>query len=595
MDQETRQCQNCKQDFVIEPEDFAFYEKMKVPAPTFCPDCRLQRRAVWRNERSLHKRKCDAPGHNEIILSAIGSPKYKVYDLDYWWSDKWDATGYQREYDFSRPFFTQFEELLKSVPQDNLFATNNINSPYSNGLANSKNCYLVSSGSHLENVLYSSGKVIDCRDSLDMYLADKLELCYEDIFCKNSYRLFYSQNCESCTNSYFLYDCKGCTNCMACAGLRNKKNYIFNKEYSDAEYKQILSGYDFGSYDFIQEMEHQFRKFLLAFPRKYANILRCERVTGDNLADSKNCQFAFDSLAGSENCKYIIRCGPRAKDTYDCLSGSFNSELVYEGVSSTLSSSSIKFTAFGWGCSNIEYCFNCHTSHNLFGCTGLRSKEYCILNRQYSKEEYFALRERIIQQMNQMPYIDDIGRTYVYGEFFPVELSPYGYNETIAYEFFPLKKNIAEATGFKWHMHEDKNYKIDIVADSIPDNINRVGEEITGKVIECAHKGLCDDMCSGAFKVVPQELDLYKKIKIPIPHLCPNCRHYERLKKKIHPSFGIVSVCVIRIIRTIAENVLMNLKLLMPPTVRKLFIAKVAIIVRSLRFFKYHLNYVKIK
>ena len=41
---ETKVCQNCKKDFVIEPDDFAFYEKMKVPAPTFCPDCRMTQR-----------------------------------------------------------------------------------------------------------------------------------------------------------------------------------------------------------------------------------------------------------------------------------------------------------------------------------------------------------------------------------------------------------------------------------------------------------------------------------------------------------------------------------------------------------------------
>ena len=35
---ETKTCQNCKNDFIIEPDDFSFYEKMKVPAPTFCPE-----------------------------------------------------------------------------------------------------------------------------------------------------------------------------------------------------------------------------------------------------------------------------------------------------------------------------------------------------------------------------------------------------------------------------------------------------------------------------------------------------------------------------------------------------------------------------
>ena len=31
MNSETKTCQNCKQSFIIEPEDFEFYEKMKVP------------------------------------------------------------------------------------------------------------------------------------------------------------------------------------------------------------------------------------------------------------------------------------------------------------------------------------------------------------------------------------------------------------------------------------------------------------------------------------------------------------------------------------------------------------------------------------
>ena len=39
MQSETKTCQNCKQDFIIESEDFNFYEKIKVPAPTLCPEC----------------------------------------------------------------------------------------------------------------------------------------------------------------------------------------------------------------------------------------------------------------------------------------------------------------------------------------------------------------------------------------------------------------------------------------------------------------------------------------------------------------------------------------------------------------------------
>ena len=52
-------CQNCKKDFVIEPEDFNFYEKIKVPPPTFCPECRLIRRFARRNEKALYHRVCE--------------------------------------------------------------------------------------------------------------------------------------------------------------------------------------------------------------------------------------------------------------------------------------------------------------------------------------------------------------------------------------------------------------------------------------------------------------------------------------------------------------------------------------------------------
>jgi hypothetical protein len=40
-DMETKTCQNCKVEFVIEQEDFNFYEKMKVSPPIFWSDIRI--------------------------------------------------------------------------------------------------------------------------------------------------------------------------------------------------------------------------------------------------------------------------------------------------------------------------------------------------------------------------------------------------------------------------------------------------------------------------------------------------------------------------------------------------------------------------
>ena len=109
MNPETRTCQNCKNSFAIEPEDFKFYEKIKVPPPTWCPECRMMRRMMFRNERVLYRRKCNALGHDEEIISVFSPEKpFTVYDYKYWWSDAWNPFDYGRDYDFSKPFFQQF-------------------------------------------------------------------------------------------------------------------------------------------------------------------------------------------------------------------------------------------------------------------------------------------------------------------------------------------------------------------------------------------------------------------------------------------------------------------------------------------------------
>ncbi|USN57470.1 MAG: hypothetical protein H6766_03385 [Candidatus Peribacteria bacterium] len=67
---------------------------------------------------------------------------------------------------------------------------------------------------------------------------------------------------------------------------------------------------------------------------------------------------------------------------------------------------------------------------HCFGCDGLRNKEYCIFNQQYTKEEYNELAPKIIDHMKQ---------TGERGEFFHPSLSPFGYNETVANEYYPVE------------------------------------------------------------------------------------------------------------------------------------------------------------
>ena len=108
----------------------------------------------------------------------------------------------------------------------------------------------------------------------------------------------------------------------------------------------------------------------------------------------------------------------------------------------------------------------------------------------------------------------------------------------MAQEYFPLDKIEAEKRGYKWKEKEERNYQIDIKAKNIPNSIKEVKEEIVGKVIECEHAStnehlaLCGASCTEAFKITPAELQFYQRMNLPLPKVCPNCRHYQRLKKR---------------------------------------------------------------
>ena len=66
----------------------------------------------------------------------------------------------------------------------------------------------------------------------------------------------------------------------------------------------------------------------------------------------------------------------------------------------------------------------------------------------------------------------------------------------------------------------------------MPDDIKDVPESITAEIISCEHEGNCNHQCTKAYKITQTELDFYKKMSIPIPRLCYNCRYCERIAKR---------------------------------------------------------------
>ncbi len=132
-----------------------------------------------------------------------------------------------------------------------------------------------------------------------------------------------------------------------------------------------------------------------------------------------------------------------------------------------------------------------------------------------------------------MPYVDSKERVYKYGEFFPPEISPFAYNETIAQEYFTLSEAEAKSKGFRWRTPEPRIYKVTIKTGELSDNIKDVSDSILNDIIKCQHANKeCGEQCTEAFRIISQELQFYRQMNIPLPRLCPNCRHYQRSSKK---------------------------------------------------------------
>ncbi|MBI4094917.1 MAG: hypothetical protein HY435_01860 [Candidatus Liptonbacteria bacterium] len=529
MEAEIKVCQNCKASFVIDAQDFDFYKKIDVPPPTFCPACRLQRRYAWRNERLLFKTKC-ANCKRDIFSGYHPSNPFPVFCHDCWFSDAWNPLSYGRSYDFSKPFFLQFKELFDQVPRLNLWQLNCVNSPYSNIIRDAKDCYLSFSMVIGEEVFYSknidrSHQLFDCLNVTDS------EKCSWIVYGDKNYNAHYSVIVRSCLDSLFLFDCHNARNCFMSSNLRNKEFVFRNRQLTKEAYREELKKINTGSLAALDSLRGEFEEMRVKALHKYADIVKSANATGDALANVKNVRECFEGY-DLEDVSYGQRV-LQLKDAMDVSNTGVGSELMYEYVSGGAGERNLKFSIASFGAlQDCTYAGWCKSSANLFGCFGMKDGHYCILNKPYSKEEYEVLVPRIIKHMNEMPYEGKAGRVYRYGEFFPIELSPFAYNQSVAQEYRPLSKDEILKRGYNWRDPEAKSPAIDVKPKEVSDHIRESRDGILEKTIGCAHEGTCLDQCTSAFRVVPRELEFYRTQNFPLPRLCPNCRHYERLRMK---------------------------------------------------------------
>ena len=465
----------CGGGYDIRVNEKEFYKKMGVNEPVVCSQCMMQQRLAFRNEFNYYKRDCDLCHKSTISIYSEDKP-YKVYCSACWWSDDYDPLEYGVDYDFDKPFFDQVFELSKRVPKLAIQNSRSENSEYTNFSSENKNCYVVVGGLGCEDCYYSY-RIFYCKDVVDCFDLYKSEQCYECTQSRGLYNCHFCELCENSSDTYLSNNCRGCKNCFGCVNLEHKEFCIFNEQYSKEDYfKKIeeLKG------DFLQSRK-KIESLKSSLQERSAYIINCENCTGDQLFNCKNCYECY-VLKNSEECGHVV-FGEKDQYCYSC-NFSDNCELQYN--SSNLEKNyNVICGNLVWYSKNSYYCSLCFNSGDLLGCNGMKKHQYCILNKQYSKDEYEELSTKIIESMKE------VGQ---WGEFYPAQHSPFGYNETAAMDFFPLSKKEALERGFNW-------------------------------------SDFAESRSTKEFKIIPQEREFYEKHELPLPTLHPEERHRNRLKR----------------------------------------------------------------
>ena len=520
----TKICAQCTARFEITEGDKEFYQKaapvfngeqFDIPEPDLCPECRKKRRLSWRNLRYVYYRTCDFTGEKIMSCYDKDSP-LKVYRSDIWWSDKWDPLEYGRDFDSNRPFFEQWYDLIRAVPVLDRYALMNENCDFINGAANCKNCYLSFNMDYCDSCFYVS-EAKHSVSCMDCNTISHCELCYECVETERCYNLKCSERCQGCSDSWFLMDCRQCKNCIGCVNLVGKENYIFNKKATPQEVARYKEA--FKSRAYINEFAQKFQEFSLQYPRKYYYGHSNENFSGNIVQNSKNSFECYDA-SEVENCSYCyyVFKANNCRD-YDIFGD--HSEWIYNCMAMGVNCSYNICCMGVWrGSSNNMYCHLMSGSSNNFACSGLKQKQYCILNKQYTKEEYEALVPKILSHMKNEG---------TWGQFPPQQYAHYGYNETYSNSLFPMTKEEALAQGYRWKDAIFAGPSIPsnaVGADTLSDRLDGMNEnDIKEKAFVCIESGK-------PFKIIPQEFKLYQSHGLPLPVYNHEVRHLHRRTKQ---------------------------------------------------------------
>lgn len=517
-------CNSCDRTFTPSQNELDFiykispvFEDEKIPFQHcgLCPHCRRQNRHALRNQFRLFKRRCDLSGRSMLSIHTPDAP-FPVFHHELWWEKKRRGLDFGRDFDFSKTFFEQMQELRNEVPVESLRLVNCENSEYCSNSVKCKNCLMVFGSTECEDCFYLENCSF-CKNTMLAWRSTHLELCYGIYGSDRLFNCFHSEACYSSSDLYFCKQCYDCAHCFGCSQLHHKKYHIYNRPYSKQEYLTFMSSFNSGSFKEVEEHREKARQFWKTVPVSPLAGGLNENCFGDNVFESKNCKYAF-SAKNCEDSKYIFET-VAVNQSMDLDNVRYASGLCYQD-SHCQTIFHVCFSYNSHNCSDSFYISDCIELKHCFGCIGLYNEHHCILNKRYSAEEYYKLAKKIAHHMQE---------TGEWGQQFPRNFSRFGYKHTTAYVHYPLEKEDALEDGFNWSDFEEpfRCFAGAINSKELPDDINNTDNDIVKYPIICQQTGR-------PFRIQRKELNLLRKLKVPLPRYYYT-RQFQPIRKGRNP------------------------------------------------------------
>jgi CxxC-x17-CxxC domain-containing protein len=289
---------------------------------------------------------------------------------------------------------------------------------------------------------------------------------------------------------------------------------VFNEKVSEREYRRIRGETLDGKYSTLRRNIEKFDEVHGKTIWKNLSQVNCEDCVGDSLVRCSRCYQCYASF-NAQDVRYAWDLTPSEKcvSAMDLTQGGIG-ELLYNSQGLGGGNYFMRMCIRCRLSSHQTYCIDCYSCKDCFGCTGLRNKQYCVLNKQLRKEEYEELVPRIVAHMRS---------TNEWGEFFPLTVTTCAYNLSNAQKYFPLTREEVRKRGWRW---EDLKEEIPMVnqtipATQLPDSIDDIPDDIVNWAITC-------EKSNRPFRIVRKELQFYRMMRLPLPRVHPDLRMLHR-------------------------------------------------------------------